>query len=780
MPKEIEKVAVLGAGTMGAQLAGHMANAGIPALLFDLSDELATKGQENLAKMKPAPLYSPKNLELVEACTYENDLDRLGEADWVLEAVAENLEIKHTVYKQICPVLKDDVLLSSNSSGLPVAKIAEVLPEKFQSRFVLTHFFNPPRYLRLVEIVPASANDEVVATLTTFIESSLGKGIVRAKDTPNFVANRIGVHGQMVALQLTEEMGLTVEEVDKLMGTIVGRPKSAMYRTLDIVGLDVGIMVSQNSYDNCPDDEERQLFARTTVLNRLVDEGRLGQKSGKGFYKKTKDGILSVDFDTLEYTPQKRVRFDGYRVAKQQNTTGGRIRALAYSDDKAGQFFWEGMARTFIYTANRIPEISDDIVNIDNAMKWGYGYKLGIFESWDAIGVRRSVNKMKDEGKSVPPWVERMLDDGIESFYAIKNGKQTFYSLPDSAPREISPRDKEINLSLRKSGGDLVKRDWSASLIDLGDDVLNVEFHSILQPLMNPIDLSLANTINDGINLLEAGRYKAMVIGHQGQNFCAGANLALILEACENKAWDILEETISDLQALTQRIRFSKAPIVVTPFGFALGGGYELAAPAAKRICSSELYMGLVEVGVGLIPGAGGNLRFILNILDSAGEKRISPFQIGQKALETIGFAKVSTSASHALKLGYLRPEDEIVMNRDHLIYFAKQAALEMIEGYEPPKYRDDISLAGKGGRTAMTVALKGYLVQGKISAHDETIAKKLAFVITGGDKSGSNKPVDEQFLLDIEREAFLALCGEEKTQDRIRHFLKKGKPLRN
>ncbi len=727
MSKKIEKVAVLGAGTMGAQLAGHIANAGVPALLYDLNDELATKGRENLAKMKPAPLYSPKNLDLVEACTYENDLDRLGEADWVLEAVAENLKIKHAVYEQIAPVLKDDVLLSSNSSGLPVAKIAEVLPEKFRSRFVLTHFFNPPRYLRLVEIVPASADEEVVESLALFVEGALGKGVV------------------------------------KLTGTIVGRPKSAMYRTLDIVGLDVGMMVAQNSYENCPDDEEREQFGKETILNKLVEAGRLGQKSGEGFYKKTEDGILSIDFDILEYTPQKRVRFDGYRVAKQQNTTAGKIRALAYSDDKAGQFFWEGMALTLIYTANRIPEISDDIVNIDNAMKWGYGYELGIFESWDAVGVRRSVNRMKDEGKRVPAWVEEMLDSGTESFYALENGKQTFYSIPDSAPRAIPLRDKEINLSLKKSGGDLIKRDWSASLIDLGDGVLNVEFHSILQSVMNPIDLSLANTINDGITLLDAGRYKA-----------------IILEACENKAWDILEKTIDNLQTLTQRIRFSKVPIVAAPFGFSLGGGYELAAPAAKRVCSSELYMGLVEVGVGLIPGAGGNLRFILNILDSAGDKRIPPFQVGQKTLETIGFAKVSTSASHALKLGYLRPEDEIVINRDHLIHRAKEAALELTDGYDPPKYRDDLILAGKGGRTAMTVALKGYRVQGKITAHDETVAKKLAFVITGGDKGGSSKPVDEQFLLDIEREAFLALCGEEKTQDRIRHFLKKGKPLRN
>jgi len=780
MTKQIEKVAVLGSGTMGSQLAGHLANAGVPALLFDLNDELVTRGRDNLTKMKPAPLYSPNNIDLVEPCTYDKDLERLGEADWVLEAVAENLEIKHTVYKQISPHLKSDVLLSSNSSGLPVAKIAEALPEKLRSRFVLTHFFNPPRYLRLVEIVPGSADKEVIDTLAAFTSEYLGKGIVWAKDTPNFVANRIGVHAQMVALHLTEDMGLTIEEVDKLTGTIIGRPKSAMYRTLDIVGLDVGLNVAQNTYDNCPDDEERELFLKPTVLNRLVEAGRLGQKSGEGFYKKTSEGILSIDFDSLEYVPQKRVRFDGYRLAKQQNTTAGRIRALAYSDDKAGTFFWEAMARTLIYTANRIPEISDDIVNIDNAMKWGYAWELGPFESWNAIGVRSSVNRMKEEGKKVPSWVKEMLNSGVESFYQQENGKRTYYSIPDSVNVEVLLRQKEINLALLKSSENLIKRDWSASLIDLGDGVLNVEFHSILQAVMNPIDLSLASTINDGLDLLEAGRYKAMVIGHQGQNFCAGANLALILEGCENEAWDIIEGTIKNLQDLTQRIRFSKAPVVAAPFGFTLGGGYELAAPAAKRVCFSELYIGLVEVGVGLIPGAGGNLRFILNILDRAGDKPIPPFQVGQKALETIGFAKVSTSASHGHKLGYLRPEDEIVMNRDYLIHRAKEAALELAENFEPPVYRDNIVLAGKGGRTAMTVALKGYRVQGKISAHDETVAKKLAYVLTGGDKGGSGKPLDEQYLLDIEREAFIALCGEQKTQDRISHFLKKGKPLRN
>ena len=780
MTKHIEKAAVLGSGTMGSQIAGHLANAGIPSLLFDLTQNLSEKGKENLITMKPAPLFNRKNVALVEACNYDDHLEKLAEADWVVEAVAENLEIKHKVYQTITPHLKSDVIISSNSSGLPVSEIGKALPENLRKRFLLTHFFNPPRYLRLVELVQSAADDKVLKILASFLEHNLGKGVVYAKDTPNFIGNRIGVFAQMLVLKLTVEMGFTVEEVDKLLGTIAGRPKSAMYRTLDIVGLDVGFNVAVNTYDNCPDDEERDLIKSTDILDRLVEMGRLGQKTGEGFYKKTDEGILSLDFKTFKYTPQKRVRFDGYRLAKQYSSTPQKIRALAYSDDKAGKFFWEALARTLIYTANRIPEIADDIVNIDNAMKWGYAWELGPFETWDAIGVQQSVSRMKDEGKQVPAWVEEMLESGQAFFYETQEGSRSFYSIPEKGLSQIPISEKSINLSLLKSSGNTVKRDWSASLIDLGDGVLNVEFHSILQPVLNPIDISLTQTISDGLDLLDAGNFKAMVIGHQGQNFCAGANLALILEACQAEAWDKLEETVKSLQDLTQRIRFSKAPVVAAPFGLTLGGGFELVAPAAKRVVSAELYVGLVEVGVGLIPGAGGNLRFILNLLEGASKKRLQTFQIGQKALEVIGFAKVSTSAHHAVKIGYLRPDDEIVMNRDHLLARAKDAALSLVDGFEPPAYRDDIILAGKGGRTAMTVALKGYKVQGKISAHDELIAKKLAYIVTGGDKGGANKPLDEQYLLDIEREAFVSLCGEKKTHDRIRHMLKMGKPLRN
>jgi len=780
MSQQIQKVAILGAGTMGAQIAGHVANAGIPVSLFDLNQDLSKKGIENLTTLKPAPLFNKKNVELIEPCNYDDHLDKLNEVDWVLEAVAERLDIKQTVFQNIAPHLKDDVTITTNTSGLSVEEICGALPEKFKNQFLLTHFFNPPRYLRLVEIVPHLANPEIVSSMTSFLENKLGKGIVNAKDTPNFIANRIGMYGMMTTLKMTEELGLTVEEVDKLTGTIIGRAKSATFRTADIVGLDVMIHVATNSYEKCSEDEDRDIYKIPGYLQKLVDDGRLGQKTKAGFYKKTDDGIMSLDFKTLEYTPQKKVRFDGFRLAKDRTLTPAKIKTLAESDDKGGKFFWEILSRSLIYSANRIPEISDDIVNIDNALKWGFGWEFGPFETWDAIGVPNSLNRMANEGKKIPTWVEEMVNSGRTSFYDFKNGSKTYFDIPNKTGKDVSFSDSTINLALKRTQGNIIKKDWSASLIDLGDSVLNVQFHSALQPVLNPIDLSIADMINEGLNLLEAGKYKGMVMGHQGPNFCAGANLALILNYCEEGNYDGLSSTIKGLQDLTQRIRFSPAPVVAAPFNLVLGGGYELIAPCAKRVCSAELYCGLVEVGVGLIPGAGGNLRLILNYMEESGDRPLTPFQLSQKALEIIGFAKVSFSAVHAMKMKYLRSDDEIVMNSDHLIKRAKDAVLEIADGYEPPKYREDIVLAGKGGRTAMTVALKGYRLQGKISAHDEFIAKKLAHLLTGGEKGGSAKPVDEQFLLDLEREVFVSLAGEPKTHDRIRYMLKKGKPLRN
>ena len=782
MSQQFDKVAVLGAGVMGAQIAGHFANAGIPTLLFDINQDLAKNGVAGLTKLKPAPLYKPKNADLVTACNYDEHVERLNEVDMVIEAVAERLDIKHAVYNNIISHLKKTVILTSNTSGIPLGDLTTVMPVALKKRFMITHFFNPPRYMRLLELVKGpDTDDSVYDMIARFGEDVLGKGIVHAKDTPNFIGNRIGVFGMAVTMNTAIEQGLTVEEVDKLTGTVVGRPKSATFRTADVVGLDTMINVQHTSYDNLSDDEERETFKIPDFFQTLVAAGNLGAKTKAGFYKKTDEGILSLDFKTGEYGPQKKVRFDGFRLAKDRQSMGGKIKAMAYSDDKGGKFFWEVLSRTLIYSANRIPEISDDIINIDNAMKWGYGWDAGPFEVWDAIGVAESVSRMEADGKSVPQWVKGMLASGRDSFYAVKDGQLDYYDVMSQSVLSENRSKKLINLNIHKTGGNVVKKDWSASLIDLGDGVLNVQFHSILQPTLNPIDGSLGQTINDGMDLLDAGKYKGMVIGHQGPNFCAGANLANMIQVCEAGEFDKLEEAVKQLQDLTQRIRFSKAPVVAAPHHLTLGGGFELIGPAAYRVAAGELYVGLVEVGVGLIPGAGGNLRMILNLMENSGKGRMNAFQVAQKAFETVGFAKVATSADEAKFMGYLLKTDTVVLNNDHRIWIAKQKALELADnGYEPPQYRDDLKLPGAGGRTAMAMALKGFKAQGKISDHDELIAKKLAFVLTGGDKAGLTKSVNEQYLLDIEREAFVSLAGEPLTQDRIRFMLKKGKPLRN
>ena len=781
MSNNFEKVAVLGAGVMGAQIAGHFANAGIPALLFDINQELAQKGVDGLSKHKPAPLYKPKNTELVSPCNYDDHVEKLSEVDLVIEAVAERLDIKHTVYTNIVPHLKQSVILTSNTSGIPLGDLTKVLPGALKNRFMITHFFNPPRYMHLLELVKGpNTDDSVYDEIVRLGEDVLGKGIVHAKDTPNFIGNRIGVYGMAVTMNTAIEHGLTVEEVDKLTGTVVGRPKSATFRTADVVGLDTMINVSNTSYNNL-DDDERDQFKIPDFLQKLVDDGNLGAKTKAGFYKKTDDGILSLDLKTGEYGPQKKVRFDGFRLAKDRQSPGEKIKAMTYSDDKGGKFFWEVLSKSLIYSANRIPEISDDIINIDNAMKWGFGWDMGPFEVWDAIGVSESISRMEADGKQVPKWVKEMIASGHSTFYEMKDGKLNYYDI-DSSSKKIEKRnEKSINLNLHKTGGNVIKKDWSASLIDLGEGVLNVQFHSVLQPTLNPIDGSLAQTINDGMDLLDAGKYKAMVIGHQGPNFCAGANLASMIQVCEAGEFNQLEKAVKQIQDLTQRIRFSKAPIIAAPHHLTLGGGFELIGPAAHRVAAGELYVGLVEVGVGLIPGAGGNLRMILNLMENSGKGRMNAFQVAQKAFGTIGFAKVATSAEEAKFLGYLLKTDTIVLNNDHRIWTAKQKALELINNeYEPPTYRDDLKLPGSGGRTAMAMAIKGFKAQGKLSAHDEFIAKKLAFVLTGGDKAGLTKSVDEQYLLDIEREAFISLAGEKLSQDRIKFMLKKGKPLRN
>ena len=781
MEKKIKKVAVLGAGVMGAQIAGHLANAGVPSYLFDMNKELAEKGKDVLTSLKPKPLYKPKNLELVTPCTYDDHIEKIAEVDWVLEAVVERLDVKEKIYQKLLPHLKKETILSSNTSGIPLKDLTKNLPNDVKKRFMITHFFNPPRYMQLLELVRGTeTTDDVYKNMIEFGESILGKGIVHAKDTPNFIGNRIGVYGMMIAINLAQEYGLTVEEVDKLTGPISGRPKSATFRTADVVGLDTLKSVSLTTYDKAQEDEERDIFQIPAILESLIASDRLGQKTKAGFYKKNEDrSIHSVDLKTGEYSPMGQVRFDCFRIAKDRQRLSDKITALCFGDDRGSKYFWEITAKMFIYSANRVPEISDNILNIDNAMKWGFGWEAGPFETWDMLGIKKTIDRMKSEGKTVPQWVLDMLKSGRETFYQVDNGIKSYWCPIEKSALNINNNSKVFNISIHKTGNNTIKRDLSASLNDMGDGVLNVEFHSILQPTLHPIDSSYIEMINLAIDMIEKGDYMAMVLGHQGANFCAGANLNLLLELSQNNQWEALDFAVKTLQDMTQRIRFSPGPVVAAPFQLTLGGGVELVQPAAHRIAAAETYMGLVEVGVGLIPGGGGNLRMILNAMEG-GTGRMGAFQKIQKTFETVGFAKIATSADEAKHLGYLKKDDTVILNRDYLIQAAKDKAIELAQNYTLPTYRDDLKLPGAGGRTAMAMALKGFKMQGKISDHDQKIGEKLAYVLTGGDKAGLTKSVDEQYILDIEREAFVSLAGEQLTQDRIKYILKKGKPLRN
>ncbi len=781
MTQKIEKVAVLGAGVMGAQLAAHFSNAGIPALLFDVNQEVAEKGKQAALGLKPAPFYNLKTAALIEPRNYDEHLAELKEADWILEAVIERLDIKQSLFQRIVPVLKPGAIVTSNTSGIAIEKMMHGMAADFQKRFLVTHFFNPPRYMRLLEIVAGENTDaKAVQTMAYFCETVLGKGIVHAKDTPNFIANRIGTFGMMLTMKLTREMKLSVEEVDKLTGSIVGRPKSATFRTADVVGLDTLAHVAANTFEFCPDDEQRDVFKVPEFLQKMLEAGLIGQKVKKGFYQKVGKEILSLNFDSLEYAPQKTVRFDGFRVARGFQRTADKIKALTYSDDVAGKFFWELVAGTLIYTANRVPEIADDIVSVDSAMKWGFGWELGPFETWDAIGVERSVQRMNDEGKKVPAWVKEMLASGQAQFYAHRDAAKTYFDVGNKKVIDYPTSKMEIDLQQVKASGGLVKRNWCASLLDIGDEVACLAFHSALQPQMNPIDGSIIDMMREAVELVPKHGFRGLVIGHQGPNFSAGANIALIVQACAAGAWDQIEQLTKTFQNAAQGLKFAGFPVVAAPFNLCLGGGYEAAACADRLVASAELYCGLVEVGVGLIPGAGGNLRVLLNNLNKLEKARSGPFPVVQKTFETIAFGKVSSSAKEAVAFGYLTRNDAIVLNSAHVLSSAKRAVLDLIDGYKPPKEREDILLPGEGVRLAIEAMLQDMVKAGKISPHDALIGTKLANVLTGGNIASATRPVSEQTLLDLEREAFVSLCGEKLSVDRMKFMLKKGKPLRN
>ncbi|MCF6138585.1 3-hydroxyacyl-CoA dehydrogenase/enoyl-CoA hydratase family protein [Pseudalkalibacillus berkeleyi] len=798
MSYQIRKVAVLGSGVMGSGIAAHLANVGIPSVLLDivpreLSDQEKAKGltledqvvrnrladtaKQKLLKQKPAPLSSKDHLEMIETGNLEDDLEKLGEVDWIIEVVVENLDIKKKVFAQVEQYRKPGSIVSSNTSGISIHAMAEGRSEDFKSHFLGTHFFNPPRYLKLLEVIPTSdTKPEVLQFINRFGEDVLGKGVVEAKDTPNFIANRIGTYGLLVTVQQMLKNGYSVGEVDSVTGPAIGRPKSATFRTLDVVGLDTFIHVARNVYDQV-DGEEKEVFDVPAFMKTMNDKGWIGSKNGQGFYLKQKSNgkseILELDPDTLEYGPRKKLKTASMEMSKQANTMPEKLKALIYANDRAGQLVWSIMKPVLLYSAEKAYEIADDIKAIDDAMKWGFGWELGPFETWDAIGVEKSVAKMKEEGETIPQWITDMLASGEKSFYKESGTNIEFYTKEGFT--EAKENEKVIHLHRLKNEERVIKKNTGASLIDIGDGVALLEFHS----QSNAIGPDIIQMIHYAIEEVEKN-YKGLVIGNQGKNFCVGANLMLIMMEAQDDNFFELDFMVRQFQQTMAMVRYSQKPVVVAPFNMTLGGGTEISLPAAGLQASFETYMGLVEVGVGIIPGGGGNKELYTRLLEQV-PKDVKPDlqKLAIQTFESIAMAKVSTSAHEAKEAGFLRAQDGISANSDHLIYDAKQQVLSLYNrGYRPPQ-RKKIPVAGEAGFATMYLGAQTMKFGNMISDHDLKIAKKLAYVIAGG-KVAEGTLVDEQYLLDLEREAFLSLAGEPLTQQRMQHMLVKGKPLRN
>lgn len=799
----IKKAAVLGAGTMGAAIAAHLSNAGIPTLLLDiapreLSEAEQQKGLpldapqvryrivnslfEAAKKLKPAPFMLGDNANLISLGNFEDDLSKLKDCDFVIEAVVENLEIKHKLFAEVEKNMKPGAVIASNTSGIPIEKIAAPFSDEFKKHFVGVHFFNPPRYMKLVEVIPTADTDgQVTKDTATFLDERLGKGVVPAKDRPNFIANRIGVFGMMATIHEMIAMNLTPTEVDQITGKAIGHASSATFRTSDLVGLDVTAHVTNNLYPAIPDDEDREVFKLPELIQTLLDKKILGDKTNGGFFKKSKDAegkraILELDLNTFEYKPQEKTKFSSLDAAKQIENTEERVKKLFWGDDKVGEFLRKTSGRVSRYAANRIPEIADTIVEIDNAIKWGFGWEIGVFEAWDAVGVRESVEAMKANGESVPESVQKMLDSGADTFYKNEDGKKFYYDLVNGGYKEIPDRAGVIVLKSVKDRSGVIKSNKGASLIDIGDGVACLEFHS----KMNSIGSDTMAMMKFAIDEVEKN-HVGLVIGNQGGNFSAGANIMMLLLAAQEEEWDDINLMINTFQQANMRLRYSSKPVVAAPYGLSLGGGCEIPLHADKVRAAGETYMGLVEVGVGLLPGGGGTKEMALRSMDLAQKTPdADPLVFLKKTFEILGMGKVATSAQEARSFGFLRDSDAISMNGDRLIADAKQEVLNLAAaGYTQPVQRTDIYAMGEAGMAAFKIALTMMKRGGFISDHDELIGRKIAKILCGGELNHASQ-VSEQYLLDLEREGFLSLCGERKTQERIAAMLKTGKPLRN
>jgi 3-hydroxyacyl-CoA dehydrogenase len=799
----IAKAAVLGAGTMGAGIAAHLSNAGIPTLLLDiapreLAEAEAAKGLtlespqvrnrivnslfEAAKKLKPAPFMLADNARLITTGNFTDDLVKIKDCDLVIEAVVENLEIKHKLFTDVDRYRKPGAVIASNTSGIPIDSIAEPFSDDFKAHFVGIHFFNPPRYMKLVEVIPGSkTSGEIACAISGFLDQRLGKGVVPAKDRPNFIANRIGVFGMMATIHEMISMGFTPTEVDQMTGKAIGHASSATFRTSDLVGLDVTAHVTNNLYPAVPDDEDRDVFILPELIQTLLDKNLLGDKTSGGFFKKSKDAegkrvILELDLNTFEYKPQEKTKFPSLDAAKSIEDKPKRVKTLVWGEDRVGEFLWKTTSRVCRYAANRIPEIADTIVEIDNAIKWGFGWEIGVFEAWDAIGVAESVERMRKEGQAIPANVEKMLAAGATTFYKNDGGNHSFYDLVAGEYKPMPARPGVLILKDIKERTGVIKSNPGASLIDIGDGVACLEFHS----KMNSIGGDTVPMMNFALDEVERN-FKGLVVGNQGGNFSAGANIMMLLLAAQEEEWDDINMMVAALQKAVMRLRYSPKPVVTAPYGLTLGGGCEIAIHGDKVRAAGETYIGLVEVGVGVIPAGGGTKEMTMRAMDAAAKAPdADPLAFLKKTFETIGMGKVATSAQEGRAFGFLRDSDAISMNGDRLIQDAKQEVLNLdTAGYVQPVERTDITVLGESLEAALKLALHMMKQGGYISDHDQLIGRKLAHVMAGGTINHKTQ-VSERYLLDLEREAFVSLCGERKTQERIAAMLKTGKPLRN
>lgn len=767
-----DRIAVLGAGTMGARIAAHFANAGFRVLLLDLpatgsADRSATarNGLHAAANGKPGAFFSHTAMPLVECGNFEDDLPRVTECDWIIEAVVENLDTKRQLWRRVEELRRESALLTTNTSGIPLREIAEGFSPAFRKRFLGTHFFNPPRYLHLLELIPGPETDpELLEFVSSFADVHLGKGVVRAKDTPNFVANRIGTFLGGTVLKVLMEDGYTIDEIEALTGPLIGFPKSATFRLFDVVGVDIWAHVGRNLYDAVPEDRWRERFLSPPFVAEMMARKWLGEKTGQGFFRRVgpQREIQTLDWRRLEYGPRGKPRFESVDMARNIDDLGQRLRALLAASDRAATFLWKVLSDLFVYSAEMVPQIADRIVEIDRAMRWGYGHKLGPFELWDAVGFEPTARRIAADRGGLPENVEAALRTGVKSLYGQHEEATLYFDFAKTAYQTLESRPGILHLSERRRGRAVVRSNAGASLIDLNDGVLCVEFHS------------KANTIgDDAVAMLHAGieetdrNFEAMIVGNEGERFSAGANLAMVLLAAQNGDWDELDLACRRFQQMMMALKYAPKPVVAAPFGQTLGGGCELALHARRMQASAETYMGLVEVGVGIIPAGGGCKELLARHHDI------------RRVFELIGYAKVSTSAEHARELGLMTRADGISMNPERLIADAKRLALSLAPGYVRGTPREDIRVGGESAYAAMKLAVWTARQGNFITDYDAIIGEKLAHVLSGGRLSGEPH-VSEQYLLDLEREAFLSLAGDVRTQQRMAHILETGKPLRN